>query len=165
MIPARKFRNTLLTWAGILLLFIGMQFVVNRDLAGGTPPPIRGPELDGKPYAGLETHGKPGIIYFWASWCQICRAMQDTVRQLARETPLITVALQSGDAAEVRSYLAKQGFDVPVVLDEDGSIGKAYGIQGVPAIFILGPDGTIRHATMGYTSLIGLRVRLWLAGW
>jgi peroxiredoxin len=74
------------------------------------------------------------------------------------------VALQSGDAAEVQAYMDKEGFRVPVVLDEDGAIGKSYGIRGVPAVFILGPDGNIRFSTMGWTSELGLRFRLWLAG-
>lgn len=159
-----KFRNSLLTWAGILAVFMALQFIVNRGLVSGTPPPIQAPGLDGQPFAGLDTLPKPAVVYFWASWCRICRSMQDTVQTLSKETPMITVALQSGDAAEVRAYMEKQGFQVPVVLDEDGTLGKAYGIRGVPAVFILGRDGTIRLSTVGYTSGIGFRVRLWLAG-
>jgi thiol-disulfide isomerase/thioredoxin len=159
-----KLKQAVLTWAVLIGLFASMQWFVNRGLATGAPPAIHGATLDGKPFAGLETLRKPAVIYFWASWCGICRAMQDTVRDVGRDAPLMTVALQSGDATEVGRYLKKAGFDVPVVLDEDGAIGKTFGLRGVPAIFILGPDGNIRFSTMGYTSAFGLRVRLWLAG-
>ena len=90
--------------------------------------------------------------------------MQDTVRELAQDTPIITVAFQSGDAGEVREYLRKQGFEVPVVLDEDGAISKSWGLRGVPTAFILDREGKIRFASVGYTSAIGFRIRLWLAG-
>lgn len=159
-----KLKQTALTWTVLIALVVGAQWFANRDLVTGAPPAIHGVTLDGKPFAGLETLRKPAVIYFWASWCGICRAMQSTVRDIGRDTPLVTVALQSGDAAEVGRYLKKEGFEVPVVLDEDGAIGKAFGLRGVPAIFILGPDGNIRFSTMGYTSAFGLHVRLWLAG-
>jgi thiol-disulfide isomerase/thioredoxin len=161
---SEKFRKSLLTWIGLIVLFIGLQFFVNRDLASGTPPPIIGTTLDGQAFAGLDSLKKPAVVYFWASWCGVCKAMQDTVRSLSADMPMVTLALQSGDAAEVRAYMDKENFRVPVVLDEDGAIGKRYGIRGVPAVFILGPDGAIRFATVGYTSELGLRLRLWLAG-
>jgi thiol-disulfide isomerase/thioredoxin len=157
-------KRHLLTGLGFLALFLGVQWFSGRGLATGTPPPIHARMPDGREYAGPQFGGRPAVIYFWASWCGICRAMQDTVSGLAKDVPMMTVALQSGNAAEVRRYLEAQGFSVPVVLDEDGAIGAAYGIRGVPAVFILGPDGNIRSAVVGYSSEIGLRVRLWLAG-
>ncbi len=159
-----KFRETLLAWAAAIALVVGVQFFAGRDLASGAPPEITGKTLDGGTFPGLKSLPKPAVIYIWASWCQICRAMQDTVLSVGKESPLITVATQSGSATEVGEYLKKSGFDVPVVLDEDGAIGKAFGARGVPAVFILGADGDIRFSTMGYTSGLGLRLRLWLAG-
>jgi thiol-disulfide isomerase/thioredoxin len=161
---AAKFRRALLTWAGLIALFVAMQLVASRDLASGAPPEIQGRILDGQAFAGLASLPKPAVIYFWASWCSICRAMQDTVGQLGRDAPVLTVALQSGGATEVGEYMKKSGFEAPTVLDEDGSIAKAYGVRGVPAVFVLGADGGIRYATTGYTSGLGLRLRLWLAG-
>jgi thiol-disulfide isomerase/thioredoxin len=161
---SEKLKKSLLTWTGLIVLFIGLQLFVNRDLASGMPPPIVGTTPEGQPFAGLNSLKKPAVIYFWASWCGICKSMQGMVRDLAGDTSMVTVALQSGDAAEVQAYMDKEGFRVPVVLDEDGAIGKSYGIRGVPAVFILGPDGNIRFSTMGWTSELGLRFRLWLAG-
>lgn len=151
-------------WVVVVAVFIGAQWFSGRGTVTGTPPPIHGITLEGQAYAGPAPQGKPSVIYFWASWCGICKAMQDTIRDLGREVPIVTVALQSGDAAEVRRYVEQEGFEVPVVLDEDGAIGNAYGIRGVPAAFILGPDGAIRFTSVGYSTGWGLRFRLWLAG-
>ncbi|MGZ8219029.1 protein disulfide oxidoreductase [Methylomagnum sp.] len=159
-----RLKHNLLTWTALLALFVGLQFFVNRNLATGIPPPIHGPMLDGREFAGIDSLPKPAVIYFWASWCGVCESMQGTVRGLAADTPILTVALQSGDGLEVGAYMKKQGFEVPAVLDPDGTIGKSYGVRGVPTLFIVGRDGTVKSSTAGYTSELGVRARLWLAG-
>lgn len=158
-----KFRKNLLTWLLLIPLFFGIQLFTQRDLVSGAPPEIQGPTLDGKPYAGLASLPKPAVVYFWASWCPVCRTMQGTISDLAKDAPLVTVAMQSGNAAEVARYMKQAGFEVPTVIDETGAIGKAYGLHGVPAVFVVGGDGGIRYATVGYTSALGIRLRLWLA--
>lgn len=160
-----SYGRTLLAAVAFIMLLVGVQAFKDRGLAGGMPPPLHGVTLDGTVYDGPTAYGRPAVIYFWASWCGVCRAMENTVRVVGRDVPMVTVALQSGDVAEVKRYVAEQGFALPVVVDADGAMGKAYGLRGVPAAFILGPDGTIRFATVGYTSEMGMRFRLWLAGW
>jgi hypothetical protein len=82
---------------------------------------------------------------------------------IASDTPIITIAMQSGDPATVSEYMIRKQFDVPTLVDEDGTVAGAYRLRGVPAAFILGRDGNIRSATTGYTSEWGLRLRLWWA--
>lgn len=159
-----KFRQGLVLLVVFLVMYFGLPWVLDRNLASGVPPSFRAAGLDGSMYEGPKPLGKPQIVYFWASWCGVCRAMQDNVRAVARDVPVLAVAMQSGDAGEVKRYMEEAGFDVPAVLDEDGEIGKSYGIRGVPALFVLGPEGEIRHASVGYASEWGIRARLWLAG-
>jgi thiol-disulfide isomerase/thioredoxin len=160
---AGKLKQMLLFGSTAIALYVGAQLVVTRGLVSGTPPPIREATLDGATFDVPNRERRPAVIYFWASWCQICKAMQGSIRSVAQDAPLVSVALLSGDETEVRDYIKREGFDVPVILDRDGTIGRDYGIRGVPAVFILGPDGNIRFSTIGYTSELGLRVRLWLA--
>lgn len=159
-----KLSSSLLGWVAVIALFIGIQFAVQHDLASGEPPAFSGLTLDGEDFNLAQLHGKPAIIYFWAEWCPICRGMQGSIRAIAKGYPFISVAMQSGGRDEVEKYRQEQDFHVPVVLDEEGEIAKRYGLRGVPAVFVLGPEGRIRYATTGYTSEIGLRLRLWLAG-
>jgi len=51
----------------------------------------------------------------------------------------------------------------PVVNDADNQISARWGVQAVPASFIVDTDGKIRYVEIGYTTGIGLRLRLWLA--
>ncbi|BBL74790.1 protein disulfide oxidoreductase [Methylomagnum ishizawai] len=160
----KKFGKNLLAWLALVPLFFGMQLFANRDLASGPPPAIQGPTLDGQAFPGLASLPKPAVLYFWASWCPVCRGMQGGIQELAQDMPLLGIAMQSGDAAEVAQYMKQMGFDIPVVIDASGDIGKAFGLRGVPAVFVLGADGNIRYASAGYTTALGVRLRYWLAG-
>ncbi len=161
-----KFKqNRFLGWTAIIAFVLGIQFAVNRGLVSGEPPPFAGQTLEGQNFDLAQLRGQPAVIYFWASWCPICRGMQDAIKAVADGHPLISVAMQSGTRAEVSKYLREQDFQVPTLPDEEGEIAKRYGLRGVPAVFVLGPEGRIRYATTGYTSELGLRARLWLAGW
>lgn len=154
----------MLGWVAVIALVIGIQFAAHRDLATGEPPVFSGQTLAGENFDLAQLRGKPAIIYFWANWCPICRGMQGSIQSVAKAHPSISVAMQSGGRVEVGKYMQEQDFHVPTLLDEEGEIAKRYGLRGVPAVFVLDPEGQIRYATAGYTSEIGMRIRLWLAG-
>ena len=46
-------------------------------------------------------------------------------------------------------------------------IGRTLGPRepAVPAFIVIAPDGRISSASVGYTTEIGMRLRLWWAGW
>jgi peroxiredoxin len=153
----------LLEGVAIAALVLGVQFAAGRNLPAGAPPPLAGQTLDGQPFDLARLRAQPAVIYFWGSWCPICRSMQGSIAAIAKDHPLVSVAMQSGSRAELLKYMQEQNVHVSTLPDEDGSISSRYGLRGVPAVFVLGPDGTIRYATTGYTSEIGIRFRLWLA--
>jgi thiol-disulfide isomerase/thioredoxin len=159
----RKIGKSLLSWGVVLALIAAIPFYVSRDLVTGPPPEISGPLTSGERFMGLATLGKPAVIYFWASWCGVCKLMQPTLRSLAGDFPMITVALQSGDITAVKAYMKKNALDAPTVVDEEGAIAAEYGVRGVPAVFMVDGDGAIRYAMTGYATELGLRIRLWLA--
>ncbi|MBT3336033.1 MAG: redoxin domain-containing protein [Methylococcales bacterium] len=146
----------------VLIVLVGQQ-VVNRDLVEGVPPKVHGAVINNKvPWEGA-IEG-PGVIYFWASWCGICQSIQGTMSDVLVQMSGMTVAVKSGSNEDVQKYLKKSELDWPVVNDADGAIGDAFGIRGVPTIFVIGPSGKIKFTAVGYTSAIGLQLRLWLAG-
>ena len=50
-----------------------------------------------------------------------------------------------------------------MVNDPDGRLAGAWGVHAVPATFIVDTNGEIRFVEVGYTTGLGLRLRLWLA--
>lgn len=172
MMKTIKSRLRTIKWRSLaieLLLFAvivaGIRMWQHRDMASGAAPALQGITLAGKPYR-LPVHpGHPVLVHFWATWCPICRTEQGSIAAIAHDdADVITVAMQSGTQKAVAAYMREQGIDFPVLNDADGSIAGAWGVHGVPASFIVAPDGRIRFVEVGYTTGFGLRLRLWLAG-
>ncbi len=152
-----------------VLLFVvvvaGIRFWQQRDMVSGVAPVLQGVTLAGKPYQLPAHPERPLLVHFWATWCPVCRAEQGSIAALARDNPdFISVAMQSGTPQQVAQYMREQGIDFPVINDPDSSISTAWGVHAVPASFIIAPDGQIRFVEVGYTTEIGLRIRLWWAG-
>lgn len=59
--------------------------------------------------------------------------------------------------------MAERGYSWPTLNDPQGQLMQQYGLRGVPAFIVLDPKGDIRFVSLGYTSEIGLRLRLWWA--
>jgi len=75
---------------------------------------------------------------------------------------VLSVALQSGTASDVKSHMQEHNAAYEVVNDPEGNIGYEFGIRGVPTIFLLDQNGDIRTVLSGFTTSISLRLRLWL---
>lgn len=161
--PRRRWVGWLVQVALVVAVVGLIQWWQARDLAHGVAPGLVGVSLDGSTYR-LDVSDGPHLVYFWATWCPVCRLQHGAIQAVATGHPVVTVATASGGAGAVAAYLEDRGGrQVPVVLDDDGHVGRQWGVAGVPAVFIVGRDGRIHHAGIGYTTSLGLRVRLWLA--
>lgn len=147
----------------VVVALVSVQSLRQRTLVSGKAPAITAQVFNQK-QAGLATAKQPSLIYFWASWCGICKSIQGTMQSILQEHPGITVALKSGDEKVVSQYLKTQSLDWPFVVDEQGLVSAEFGVPGVPTIFILDRNGTIQFTAVGYSSFWGLKLRLWLAG-
>jgi thiol-disulfide isomerase/thioredoxin len=148
----------------VLVLILGIRAWQQSGTASGPAPALAGELLDGKPVALAAFAGRPVLVHFWATWCPICRAEQGSIDALARDVPVITVAMQSGSREEVIQFLRKEALSFPVLNDPDGVIAARWGVRAVPASFIVDGAGQIRFLEIGYSTGVGLRLRLWLAG-
>lgn len=160
-----KWRGYVINVLLVVIVVVGIRAWQQRDMVSGTAPELQGVTLAGKDYKLSEHPDRPVLVHFWATWCPICRAEQQSIVAIAKDNPnVITIAMQSGKSEDVARHMQDQGIDFPVVNDRDGRISSAWGVNAVPASFIIAPDGQIRFVEVGYTTEIGLRLRLWLAG-
>lgn len=102
-------------------------------------------------------------LHFWAEWCPICATEAGSVTAVAEDWPVMTIAMQSGAAEQVASYLRGQGLSWPALVDADGRVTASYGLKGVPAFVVIDHRGVIRSVSTGYTTELGMRLRLWWA--
>jgi thiol-disulfide isomerase/thioredoxin len=162
-----KKRSQLWSWVLNLVLIVAAFGAVawwkTRPLASGPAPPLAGVTLSGHAFDLGTARAEPILVYFWATWCPVCRMMDGTIDALAKDQRVITVALHSGTAPEIARYIQEAGLAFPVLADPEGRIASRWGVSGVPATFVVDTAGQIRAATVGLSTGPGLRARLWLA--
>ncbi|MCG6968394.1 MAG: protein disulfide oxidoreductase [Gammaproteobacteria bacterium] len=162
----RKIRSVRLAFdiALVFLVFIAVKTYMQRHLVEGAAPPIEGRLLTGE-LVNLQTYqGQPVLVYFWATWCPVCKLEQNAIDSISKNHTVVSIAMNSGNAIEVNTYLQENNLNFPVIVDEYGDIAKQFGVRGVPTSFIIDAEGNIAFSEMGYTTGWGLRLRLWMAG-
>ena len=108
---------------------------------------------------------RPLLIYYWASWCAVCRFTTPAVEQLWQDGGnLLTVALRSGDDARLQQGMARKGLTFPTHNDESGDLAARWQV-GVTPTFLVIKDGALVSSTTGWSSAWGLRLRLLWASW
>jgi thiol-disulfide isomerase/thioredoxin len=151
----------------VAVLVFGIQWWQGRDVPRGLAPAFAAPMAGGSSGSLAEWRaahpGRTIGLYFWAEWCPICKMQEGSIDALRADWPVFTVAMQSGDAATVAKALKVRGLDWPTAIDPDGSVAARYGLHGVPALVVVDDRGEIRSVMVGYTTLLGMRLRMWWA--
>lgn len=157
-------------WVGdvalILLVFAVVQYFVTRDVVRGPLPLLQGQVTDGSPLTSEQWRAAHAdgafVLYVWATWCPICKTVEGNVDAVAQDAPLLTLAMQSGEGAQVGRFLADRGYRWTTLVDHDAALSRQLGVDAVPTLIFVGRGGQVRAVTQGYTSELGIRLRL---GW
>jgi len=106
---------------------------------------------------------KPLLVYYWASWCAVCRFTTPTVEQLWQDGEnVLTVALRSGNTQQLSKGMGKKGLTFPTHNDERGDLAARWQVSVTPS-FLIVKDGKVVSTTTGWSSGLGLKLRLALA--
>lgn len=152
-----------LMWAALLLGGAFRPSVAPPGAGGIQPQPRSGypapsialADLDGKPVRLSDLQGKAVFLNFWASWCGPCRLEMPEVERLSRALPtgtaILTVNMTAQEQSEdtVRAFLAAQGYDFPVALDRQGTVGEAYQVLSLPTSLFISPAGVVTARVNG----------------
>lgn len=105
----------------------------------------------------------PVVLHVWAEWCGFCKLEQGNISSLDVDHPVLSIAMQSGDASRVAAYMEDRSLEWLTLVDTRGNLSSALGASGVPTFLVLDTDGRIRAPTTGYTTLLGMKLRIWWA--
>ncbi len=108
--------------------------------------------------ADLSKDGKVVVIEWFNPDCPFVKKHHEHAKTMKetfdkyKDKKISWVAINSGAPGEQgygqdRNVKARKdyGMDYPVLLDEAGTVGKAYGAKRTPEFFIIGTDGTIAY--------------------
>ena len=97
--------------------------------------------------------GKVVLLNFWAPWCRSCKEELPDLDGLhkkysSRGFTVLSICIERSVSA-VSEHLQKRPVTFPVLVDKDGKVSETYFFSGLPASFLIGKDGTIRHRHVG----------------
>jgi thiol-disulfide isomerase/thioredoxin len=167
----RRWKSHLLTLGLLLVVLLGVQAWQTRDVPRGPAPELAlvlvqpdGSQRSTTLAQWRADHpGQPVALHVWAEWCPICRTEEHSVTRLSAHWPVLTIAMQSGQADAVARVLAQRQLPWVTAIDARGQIARQLGFKAVPAFVVVDAQGQLRAPTAGYTSEIGMRLRLWWA--
>lgn len=158
-------RAWLLEGAVVLLVLVAVSAYQSRGLAGGKLPALTLPTLTGEPFSTAALAGRPALIALWAPWCGVCRLESQNVSWLrslvGARAEVISIAMQYDSRTEVEAFVREHAVDYPVLLGGRES-ARRLRVRAYPTLLFLAPDGEIKHAAVGYTTMFGLLWRLFL---
>lgn len=106
------------------------------------------------------SHEQPVMVYFWATWCGVCRLVSPSVSWMAGgERAVVSIAIASGDNERVQAYQDAKGYRFDTINDPRNQLARAWGIVATPTILIL-KDGEVASSTTGFTTPLGMWLRL-----
>jgi peroxiredoxin len=139
-----------------LLAVTGCHKDVPAPKEGDAAPDFKLTSLSGPDVRLSDLRGKVVLVNFWASWCPPCREEIPSLVTLntvmsGKNFRMLAVSQDVGGREAVAGFFKKLGISLPTLFDPDASVGKKYGITGVPETFIVDGNGIIRKKVVGPT--------------
>ena len=164
MILNKKVYRWILEISIILIILLTVRFWMQRDVVSGLAPNINAITLKGQQFELYKDQRRPMLVHFWATWCPVCKLEQSNIDNIAKSHAVITIAMQSGDDNELTAFMEEEKLSFNVINDKNGMLSHSYNIKGVPVSFIINKENEVEFAEVGYTTELGLHLRLWWAG-
>lgn len=139
------------------LLYLGR----GRPKRSETPEPEKPaadfslPDLQGKPVSLADYKGQVVLLDFWATWCGPCLEELPDLKRLyenykSRGFALLAVSMDE-EPGDVSPFVKENGVTYPVLLSS-GETPEGYRFPGIPAAFLISPEGRIVQRYLGQQS-------------
>lgn len=116
----------------------------------------------------LPLYGIPALLSFSATWCLSCvaelRNLQEVYREFQGRASLAVVNFQQTENAVLNLVDRLEVTDVPILLDSNGAVTRAYRVNALPAMALIDAAGILREVGYVFLSPGLIRERLAFVG-
>lgn|GEM_PF-1738464 len=119
-------------------------------------PPIELKTLDNKQYKLANDKADIVVLDFWATWCGPCIEGLPHLQRFAdwaksnKKSVAVYAINQEEDKQTIEAFWKQQGLTMPVLLDTDSAVGRAYRVGGIPQTVVI-------HKGKVVATYVGLR--------
>ena len=147
--------------SGIVLLLIYCVLpAMARELPAGiialdgrVADPLKLSDADGNKINLESLRGNWVLVHFWASWCGPCRREMPAIQRMAsamEKTSLKLVLVNTAESDDtVFGFLSVAAPKLTTYMDRDGRVTEQWQPRGLPASFLVDPQGRLRYLALG----------------
>lgn len=143
-------------WMALVVLALGGcgDEPIPSPANGSLAPAFQAQTLAGAQVAlPADYAGRVVALRFWADWCPYCRKemaeLQPVYARLHGQGLEILAVNVAQDRDTVARFVTPLGIAYPVLLDPQGAIARAYGVQVLPVTWLLDAQGVVRGKIVG----------------
>jgi thiol-disulfide isomerase/thioredoxin len=107
--------------------------------------------LEGQDFKMADTKGKVVFLNFWATWCPPCVTEMPSIQRLhekLKDNGVVFVCVSNEETSKVSQFVKEKGFTFPIYT-MCGVPPAIFKTRGIPATFILSPEGKIAFSHNG----------------
>ncbi len=98
-------------------------------------------KLDGTEVSLMDYDNEIIILNFWATWCQYCIKEMPLLDEMDQRDDITVLAVSVGEEKKlVEDYIAENGYEFEVFLDEDSTLASTFGVTGFPTSVFMGKN-------------------------
>jgi peroxiredoxin len=142
---------------------------IHRPAKPSAAPEFTLTSLEGRPAQLREFRGKLVLLNFWATWCAPClheMPSMERLYQTFKQTEFVLLAVSMDRLGEevARPFVDNLKLTFPVLLDTSSEVGRQYGVRGLPATYLIDPDGRLIGAVIGARDWYRTEAKALIAG-
>lgn len=114
-----------------------------------------------------ELRGKKILLYFFATWCGVCKLQASSIKKISKESKdenfrLLVISEESSTV--LQAYQKKKQINYPIFRDIQSQAHNQFQVRSYPTMIWIESDGKVKEVEHGLNLLLAYSVRRWVKG-